>query len=193
MITEARRRPADLGLPITFEVGDAHQVAFPDNTFNLCRTKGVLRYVDRPEAALGEMVRLTRPGGSVLVFNFDSDLTVVDAPDPVLARRIAELLDAAVPPPLDWPPALRAIPEGWPTRRTSRPPRPLPLPSGRFTICQQLSRGTIDRAMQAGQVTASEVAGWSAALARHCRGGDVLRGRSRIHRRWLQAIATGRT
>ncbi len=55
--------------------------------------------MDRPEAALGEMVRVTRPGGSVLAFDFDSDSTVVDAPDSALARRIAELLDAAVPHP----------------------------------------------------------------------------------------------
>ena len=48
---------------------------------------------------MGEMVRLARPGGSVLAFDFDSDSTVVDAPDSALARRIAEVLDAAVPHP----------------------------------------------------------------------------------------------
>ncbi len=42
---------------------------------------------------------MTRPRGSVLVFDFDSDMTVVDAPDPALVRRIAEFLDAAVPHP----------------------------------------------------------------------------------------------
>src|SRR3954454_627080 len=43
------------------------------------------------------MARVVRPGGSVLAFDFDSDQTVVDAPDPALTRRIAEILDAAVP------------------------------------------------------------------------------------------------
>jgi ubiquinone/menaquinone biosynthesis C-methylase UbiE len=81
MITEARRRAAGLTLPIAFEVGDARDVDFPDNTFDLCRTERVLRYLDRPEAALGEMTRVARPGGSVLAFDFDSDQTVVDAPD----------------------------------------------------------------------------------------------------------------
>lgn len=99
MITEARRRAAGLTLPIAFEVGDARDVDFPDNTFDLCRTERVLRYLDRPDAALGEMARLARPGGSVLAFDFDSDQTVVDAPDPALTRRIAEVLDAAVPHP----------------------------------------------------------------------------------------------
>jgi ubiquinone/menaquinone biosynthesis C-methylase UbiE len=99
MITEARRRASGLTLPIAFEVGDARHVDFPDNTFDLCRTERVLRYLDRPEAALGEMARLARPGGSVLAFDFDSDQTVVDAPDPALTRRIAKVLDAAVPHP----------------------------------------------------------------------------------------------
>ena len=39
------------------------------------------------EAVLKQMVRLTRPGGSVLAFDFDSDQTVVDAPDPALAPQ----------------------------------------------------------------------------------------------------------
>ncbi len=99
MIAEARRRAAGLTLPVTFDVGDARQVAFPDCAFDLCRAERVLCYVDRPQDALAEMARLTRPGGSVLVFDFDSDLTMVDAPDPALARKIAEVLDAAVPRP----------------------------------------------------------------------------------------------
>jgi ubiquinone/menaquinone biosynthesis C-methylase UbiE len=66
MIAEARQRAAGLTLPIAFEVGDAHQVDLPDNTFDLCRTERVLRYLDSPKAAVGEMARLARPGGTVL-------------------------------------------------------------------------------------------------------------------------------
>ena len=82
MIAEARQRDADPTLPIAFEVGDAHHVDLPGDMFDLCRTERVLRYLDSPEAAVGEMGRLARPGGSVLAFDFDSDQTVVDAPDP---------------------------------------------------------------------------------------------------------------
>jgi ubiquinone/menaquinone biosynthesis C-methylase UbiE len=70
-----------------------------DGTFDVCRTERVLRYLDRPQAALAEMARVTRPGGSVLAFDFDSDMTIVDAPDPELPLRIARVLDAAVPHP----------------------------------------------------------------------------------------------
>lgn len=63
MITEARRRAAGPALPISFDVGDAHQAGLPDGCFDLCRTERVLRYADRPQAVLAEMVRLTRPAG----------------------------------------------------------------------------------------------------------------------------------
>jgi ubiquinone/menaquinone biosynthesis C-methylase UbiE len=166
MITEARRRAAGLTLPIAFEVGDARDVDFPDNTFDLCRTERVLRYLDRPDAALGEMARLARPGGSVLAFDFDSDQTVVDAPDPALTRRIAEVLDAAVPHP--W---IGRQLFGLFRRAGLRDVRVVPhviclSGAAGFAVYRQLNQGTIDRARQAGQVTAEEVAAWWAALER---------------------------
>jgi ubiquinone/menaquinone biosynthesis C-methylase UbiE len=166
MITEARRRAAGLTLPITFELGDARDIDLPDNTFDLCQTERVLRYLDRPEAALGEMVRVARPGGSVLAFDFDSDQTVVDAPDPALTRRIAEVLDAAVPHP--W---IGRQLFGMFRRAGLRDVRVVPhvicLPGAAgFAIYQQLNRGTINRAVQAGRVTAEEAAAWWAALER---------------------------
>jgi hypothetical protein len=59
----------------------------------------VLRYLHNPEVALREMARVVQPGRSVLAFDFDSDLTVVDVPDRLLVRRITDVLDAAVPHP----------------------------------------------------------------------------------------------
>jgi len=166
MITEARRRAAGLALPITFELGDARDIDLPDNTFDLCQTERVLRYLDRPEAALGEMVRVARPGGSVLAFDFDSDQTVVDAPDPALTRRVAEVLDAAVPHP--W---IGRQLFGMFRRAGLRDVRVVPhviclSGAAGFAIYQQLNRGTINRAVQAGQVTAEEAASWWAALER---------------------------
>ena len=103
---------------------------------------------------------LDRMNGSPL----DSDQTVVDAPDPALTRRIAEVLDAAVPHP--W---IGRQLFGLFRRAGLRDVRVVPhvicLPGAAgFAIYQQLNRGTIDRARQAGQVTAEEVAAWWAAL-----------------------------
>jgi ubiquinone/menaquinone biosynthesis C-methylase UbiE len=166
MIGEARQRAAGLALPVAFEVGDAHHVDLPDNTFDLCRTERVLRYLDSPETAVEEMGRLARPGGSVLAFDFDSDQTVVDAPDPALVRRIAEVLDAAVPHP--W---IGRQLFGLFRRAGLRDVRVIPHAiclsgAAGFAIYQQLNQGTIDRARQVGQVTADEVAAWWAALTR---------------------------
>jgi len=164
MIAEARRRAAGLDLPVTFEAGDAHEVALPDGTFDLCRTERVLRYVTRPEAVVGEMMRLARAGGSVIAFDFDSDSTVVDAPDPALARRIAEVLDAAVPHPWIGRQLFGLF------RRAGLAgvrvvPHALCLPGAAgFAAYQQLNKGTIDRATRTGQVSSAEVAAWWAAL-----------------------------
>ena len=164
MITEARRRVAGLSLPVTFEVGDAEQVALADNSFDLCRTERVLRYVSRPEAVLREMARLARSGGSVLAFDFDSDQTIVDVPDSVLARRIAVVLDAAVPHP--WiGRRLFGLFKGAGLRDVRVIPHAVALSGAAgFGIYEQLNRGTIQRGVDTGQITASEVAVWWAAL-----------------------------
>jgi ubiquinone/menaquinone biosynthesis C-methylase UbiE len=160
MITEARRRAAGLTLSITFEVGDACHVAFADNSFELCRTERVLRYLDRPQAALEEAVRVTRPGGSVLAFDFDSDSTVVDAPDAVLMRRIAEVLDAAVPHPWIGRQLLGLFQRAGLHDIRVVPHAVCLSGAAGFAAYEQLNRGTIDRAMHAGQVTPGEVAAW---------------------------------
>jgi ubiquinone/menaquinone biosynthesis C-methylase UbiE len=166
MITEARRRAAGLALPISFDVGDAHQVGLPDNSFDLCRTERVLRYVDRPDAVVAEMVRLTRPGGFVLAFDFDSDQTVVDAPDPALVRRIAEALDAAVPHPWIGRQLFRLFQRAG-LRDVRVVPHALCLSGAAgFAVYQRLNKGTVDRAVHAGQVSASEAATWWAGLER---------------------------
>jgi ubiquinone/menaquinone biosynthesis C-methylase UbiE len=166
MITEARRRGADPALSISFEASDAHQVGFQDNSFDLCRTERVLRYVDRPEAVLGEMVRLPRPGRSVVAFDFDSDQTVVDAADSALVRRVADVLDAAVPHP--W---IGRQLFGLFQRAGLRDVRVIPhalcfCGADGFAIYQRLNRGTIDRAAQVSQISASEVTAWWAVLER---------------------------
>jgi ubiquinone/menaquinone biosynthesis C-methylase UbiE len=164
MIAEARRRAAGLTLPVSFEVGDVHQVGLPEGSFDLCRTERVLRYVDRPAAVLAQMVRLTRPGGSVVAFDFDSDQTVVDASDPALVRRIAAVLDAAVPHPWIGRQLFRLF-----QRAGLRDVRIVPHAlcfrgAAGFAVYQRLNQGIIDRDVYVGQVSASEAAAWWAAL-----------------------------
>jgi len=88
MIDEARRRTGSLGLPVEFEVGDCQELAFDDATFDACRSERMLMHVPDAELALAEMVRVTRPGGRVSVFDFDWDTMVIDSPDRGVTRAV---------------------------------------------------------------------------------------------------------
>jgi ubiquinone/menaquinone biosynthesis C-methylase UbiE len=88
MIAEARRRAEERGLPITFEAGDATAVPFADGAFDVCRAARVLEHLDDPGGALAEIVRVTRPGGRIVVFDFDWDTLIIDHPDRHTTRDI---------------------------------------------------------------------------------------------------------
>jgi ubiquinone/menaquinone biosynthesis C-methylase UbiE len=53
--------------PIELLAADATSLPFPDVEFDACRADRTLQHLDRPEAALAEMARVTRPGGRVVV------------------------------------------------------------------------------------------------------------------------------
>ena len=88
MIAEARRRAKERGLPVTFEVGEATALPFTDGTFDVCRAARVLEHLADPSGALAEMVRVTRPGGRIVVFDFDWDTLIVDHPDKQTTREV---------------------------------------------------------------------------------------------------------
>jgi ubiquinone/menaquinone biosynthesis C-methylase UbiE len=164
MIAEAQRRAAGHAGQVAFTVGDAQRLDYPDDQFDLCRTERVLRYLERPEEALREMVRVVRPGGFVLAFDFDSDQTVVDAANPALARRVADVLDAAVPHP--WMGRqLFGLFQRVGLADVRVIPQVIFVSGGAgFGVYQQLTRGTIERAVQLGQISATEATRWWADL-----------------------------
>jgi len=88
MIAEARRRAMERRLPITFEVGDVTALPFPDATFHVCRAARLLEHLADPGGALSEIVRVTRPGGRIVIFDFDWDTLIIDHPDKQTTRTI---------------------------------------------------------------------------------------------------------
>jgi SAM-dependent methyltransferase len=52
---------------VSFVEGDAARLPFEDASFDLTGTLRTLHHVPRPELVLAEMVRVTRPGGRMLV------------------------------------------------------------------------------------------------------------------------------
>ncbi len=83
MVEEARRR--GLG---DVRVASAEALPFEDASFDGCWADRVLQHLADPEAAIAEMLRVTRTGGRVVVADPDYDTQVVDVVDQRLARAV---------------------------------------------------------------------------------------------------------
>jgi SAM-dependent methyltransferase len=62
----ARTNFAQQGLPGRFEVADAEQLPFPDNTFDLVYGHGVVQYTPSPQRLLAECRRVLKAGGEAI-------------------------------------------------------------------------------------------------------------------------------
>jgi len=92
MITEARRRSHELDVPLQFKVCDAHGLTFKDASFDVCRAERVFLYLENPAMAIAEMARVTRPGGHVIVFDFDHGARFIDSDFAPMTRHIEALI-----------------------------------------------------------------------------------------------------
>jgi ubiquinone/menaquinone biosynthesis C-methylase UbiE len=159
-IREAQRRADERGLPATFQVGDAVHLELPDNSFDLCRTERMLMYLDQPGQGLDELVRVLRPGGALVIFEFDYDAIIFDSPDKELTRRIGRIIGDSVP-------------SGWAGRQAQRlfKQRGLQevttvpkLLTSNYAGFKLVFGGTLDESVKAGKLDAEELAGWWSAL-----------------------------
>lgn len=66
MLEEGRRRRPD----IEFVPGDATNLPFADNSFDAATISFGLRNVNEPHMALAEMLRVTKPGGRLVIAEF---------------------------------------------------------------------------------------------------------------------------
>jgi ubiquinone/menaquinone biosynthesis C-methylase UbiE len=67
VIEAACRSAPATGGQARFFVADATELPFTDDAFDACRCDRTLQHLPDPQAALREMVRVTRPGGVVLI------------------------------------------------------------------------------------------------------------------------------
>jgi ubiquinone/menaquinone biosynthesis C-methylase UbiE len=96
MITEATGRQASSPTTATFEQGDAQQLRFESNTFDACRTERMLCHVPDCDAALREMVRVTRPGGRIGVIDVDTAGVMIDNSDRAITAAFAASMTDAI-------------------------------------------------------------------------------------------------
>ncbi len=87
MIDEARGRSRGKALPVAFVRGDVHHLAFADDAFDCCRADRTFQHLPEPRRALAEMVRVTAPGGIVLIVEPDHESRLFDSPYPDVSRR----------------------------------------------------------------------------------------------------------
>ena len=76
IVPELLERARALAPPnVTFVEGDATSLPFEDSSFDLACSRRTLHHIARPERAVAELVRVTRPGGKVFV---DDQIAPVD-------------------------------------------------------------------------------------------------------------------
>lgn len=86
IVAEARRRGLAEAL-----VADAHALPFPDSSFDGALADRILQHLEDPEAALAELVRVTRPGGRIATADPDYETQIVNLRDHELGRRVRRL------------------------------------------------------------------------------------------------------
>ena len=69
MLRRAQSRLAECGGQAGFLRGDAGRLPFPDETFDAVACLETLEFTPRPAWTLGELVRVLRPGGVLLISN----------------------------------------------------------------------------------------------------------------------------
>ena len=62
MLAIARQRAAEMGAPIDFQVGDAHEIGFGARSFDLAVSLRVLMHTPRWRQCIGELCRVARHG-----------------------------------------------------------------------------------------------------------------------------------
>lgn len=99
MIEHTRRHAseAQVGERVTASVGSAYRLAFRDQAFSMVLAIGVIPWLDSPEKALGELARVIKPGGYVVMTadngrRLDVLLDPLKSPALSLARRMAKSL-----------------------------------------------------------------------------------------------------
>src|SRR5690606_35541627 len=68
MLEEAKRAAQVANISnVNWTLGDAYSLPFDDNSFSVVMSRFAFHHYQDPEVAFGEMVRVTRPEGRVLV------------------------------------------------------------------------------------------------------------------------------
>lgn len=77
-----------------FVQGDVQQMQFPSGSFDLVYSRMLLQYVPNREKAVSQMVRVAKPGGTVLMHDLDGQLMWHFPEDPLMQQTIDRVLSS---------------------------------------------------------------------------------------------------
>ena len=95
-IQQARERNAG-NRRLDFVRGDVQQLEFESGTFDVVYSRMLLQYVPDKEKAVGEMVRVCKPGGSVLMQDLDGQLMWHYPEDGLMQQTVARVMNSLQP------------------------------------------------------------------------------------------------
>lgn len=174
MLAKERARAAGLEDRVIHQVGEATALPFPDNTFDACRSERVFQHVPDPAAVLAEMIRVTKPGGRLVVFDTDHATVVADAPDLDIERRLMRVrCDHLFTNPYAGRQLYRLFREA-PLQDVTVEPRAMASLDLAFARTAGVLDETETKALVTGVVTAEELEGWRAGLERAAANGTFF-------------------
>jgi arsenite methyltransferase len=87
----AERRFAERGYPGVFERGDITNLRFPDASFDVAFSEGVLHHTDSTEAALKAVARKIKPGGRFLFYVYRKKGPIREFTDDFIREKLQGL------------------------------------------------------------------------------------------------------
>ena len=74
----ARKNATEAGVPVEFRWGNAQELPFAGNSFDLVVCRAAFRTFSEPEKALKEMYRVLRPHGTGLIIDLRRDASILE-------------------------------------------------------------------------------------------------------------------
>ncbi len=90
LLEAARGIPENANLPISFVHGDMHFLPFDDATFDSVHCERVLIHSADPGWVVGEMLRVVRPSGLIVITEPDLDSLVFHARQQAVVRKLTQ-------------------------------------------------------------------------------------------------------
>jgi ubiquinone/menaquinone biosynthesis C-methylase UbiE len=96
--TLAAARARHDGGDIRYVTGDISALDLPDDSFDGVWCERVLQHVADADVAIGELIRVTRPGGRICLLDTDWGSLAFDGVDPALAQTIVDHMHGRLTP-----------------------------------------------------------------------------------------------